>query len=218
MKFARFTPTKAICSLSVLMVIGLAGCGAIVNIAHVIWGNKVSAEYSGLEGKRVAVVCVMKSAPYGRERTPEILARFVELTLQKEVKGIEIVQHEEVADWTDNHDWEEIDYNEIGRAVKAERVLAIELSSYSLHNGQTMYQGKADAQIAVHDITDGGRVKFRKDLYDYKFPVNHGRHTLGTSERKFEQGFLRMLSVKIANYFYDYDVATEVATDAALLE
>jgi hypothetical protein len=216
MKSTRATLTLTIGILSVSIVIGLAGCGALVNIAHVIWGNKVAAEYSGLEGKRVAIVCVMKSAPYGRDRTPEMLARFVELTLQKEVSGIEIVQHEEVADWTDNHDWEGVDFNEIGRAVNAERVLAIELSSYSLHSGQTMYQGKVDAEISVYDIEDRGRVKFHKDLFEYKFPENHGRPAIGTSEKKFEQGFLRMLSAKIANYFYDYDMATDVATDAAM--
>lgn len=210
--------TKALGLLSVSMVIGLAGCGAIVNIAHVIWGNKAPAEYSGLEDKRVAVVCVMKSARYGRERTPELLARLIELTLQKEVAGIEIVPHEEVANWTDNHDWDDVDYNEIGRAVNAERVLAIELSSYSLHDDPTLYKGRADVEINVYDITNRGRVRFHKDLFDYEFPANGFRPAVGTSERKFEQKFLRMLSIKIANYFYDYEIATTVASDASMLD
>lgn len=210
--------TKAFGLLSISAVIGLAGCGAIVNIAHVIWGNKAPAEYSGLEDKRVAVVCVMKSARYGRERTPEMLARLIELTLQKEVDGIEIVPHEEVADWTDNHDWEDVDYKEIGRAVNADQVLAIELSSYSLHDDPTLYKGRADAQINVYDIADRGRVKFHKDLFDYQFPANGHRPAIGTSERKFEQKFLRALSVKIANYFYDYEIASTFASDASMLD
>lgn len=218
MKFTRVGVTKAFACICVLMVMGLAGCGALVNIANVIWGNKTPAEYPGLEGKRVAVVCIMKSARYGRDRTPDMLARLVELTLQKEVKGIEIIPYEEVANWTDNHDWEDVDFNEIGRAVNAERVLAIELSSYSLHEGQTLYKGRADVEVNVHDITDRGRVKFHRELFDFEFPVNGGRPTVGSSEKKFEQKFLRILSVRIANYFYDFDVATVYATDASMLD
>lgn len=218
MKLTRSNSVKLLACLLLSTTVVLAGCGALVNIAHVIWGHKAPAEYGGLEDQKVAVVCMMKSAPYGSDRTPETLARLVELTLQKEVDGIEIIHQKEVGDWTDNHDWEAVDYNEIGRAVDADKVLAIELSSYSLHEGQTLYQGSADADITVYDISDKGRVKFHRELFEYKFPVNGGRPIIEMSEKRFEQTYLRMLSQKIANYFYDYELASVTATDAAMLD
>ena len=134
------------------------GCALVANVAHTLMAERADAAYSGLEEKRVAVVCVLDSAPYGGSSTSETLARFIELTLVREVDDIELVPYDEVANWTDSNDASAADYTDIGREVNADRVLVIELSSYSLHDGRTLYKGKADVDIAVYDVEKDKRV------------------------------------------------------------
>lgn len=196
----------------------LSGCvGATAQLLYMIHGIKVSAEFDGLKNKRVAVVCVSDSSVYGADSASETLARLIGATLRKNVKGIQLVSQDEVLDWIDNHQWDQIDFTQIGRGVRADMLLAVELSSYRLTSGKTLYQGQADVTITVYDISKGGEAVFRRELPQFQFPVSGGRPTTDISRAQFEKQFLFMLSQKIANYFYDYEMVEDFGRDAALI-
>lgn len=191
-----------------------AGCMPVVALIHFVKGNKVPAEYDGLEDKRVAIVCVMSSSPYGQDEATSKLAKRLEATLGKEVSGIEIVPRSRIRDWTDANDWDQVNFTEIGRGVKADMVLAVELSSYTLHNGATLYQGNADVEVTVYDVKANGKHVFSREIPGFQFPVEGGRPTGDVSKDKFEMLFVEILSEKISNYFYAYDVQNDFANDA----
>ena len=45
----------------------------------------------------------------------------------------------------------------LGRAVKATRIVYIELDDFDLFKGKTLYQGRAEVTISVYDMEDGER-------------------------------------------------------------
>jgi hypothetical protein len=194
---------------------GCIGTGA--TLGYWIHGVKAKAEFNGLKDQRVAIVCISDSSLYGLDTASETLARYLQATLSKEVKGIDIIRQEEVLDWIDNNDWNQIDFTEIGRGVNAQKVLAVELSSYRLNNGRTLYQGHADVTVSIYDMTDSGEVVFRRTIPSFEFPQHGGAPVTDTTRARFEQHFIYMLSQKIANFFYDYELPNDFAQDAALI-
>lgn len=205
--------------VTAMIVLSSSGCvGLAAQIMYLWKGNKQPAETHCLENQRVAVVCVSKASAYGNGTESEALARMVGALLGKEVKDIEMVRYTEVKDWIDNNDWDYIDYKAIGKGVKADMLVAIDLSNISYHEGQTLYRGHADYSITVYNMTKGGKVEWSDQQPDFNYPREGGRPSTEMSEPKFKQMFLRILADDIARNFYDYEKILDVASDARLLE
>jgi hypothetical protein len=180
-------------------------------------GHKIDAEYNGLEGKKVAVVCVSDNSSYGPNSISNMLERAVVILLRERGKKIDVIHQDEVADWIDNNDWNQMDYRDIGRGVSADMVLAIDLGGVRLHEGMTLYKGRADVVITVYDMKDEGRVAFRKTLPEFTFPQSGARHSTEMSESQFRQLFVMVLAQQVAKYFYDYRFEDDFANDARSL-
>lgn len=195
------------------------GCvGILAQMGYWTGGNLVPAEYEGLEGERVAVVCVSSNASYGVGVEAELLARGVDSLLKENVKKIEIVGQDEIADWVDKNDWDEIDYREVGRGVKADKVVAIDVSGFRLYEGQTLYRGRANVTVTVFDLKEGGKEAFRRRLPEIKFPASGVYHSSETSESAFRRTFIEVISRQVARYFYDFDMADRYGRDPASLD
>ncbi|MEX0820176.1 MAG: hypothetical protein WD070_11315 [Pirellulaceae bacterium] len=211
--------TRIVIILAVLVSLPLAGgCVGLLSTMRWMSGqNLVPAEYGGLKGKRVAVVCVSDASSYGSGSESLLLAREVNSILQKNVKDIELVRPDEIADWIDREGWDEIDYREIGRGVKAERVVAIGLASFSIREGTSLYKGRADVTVSVYDMTEGGHEVFRNSVPEFSFPTT-GPYPVGDlSEVQFRRAFLKTLSQHVARHFHAYDVAEDFSRDSAFI-
>ncbi len=205
--------------LTLSFLIPSSGCIGIS--AHLLYfikgGQKIDAEYKGLNGKRVAVVCVSENVSYGPNSISSMMERSVAALLRERGRKIDVIHHEEVADWIDTNDWNQMDYRDIGHGVAADRVLAIDVGGVRLHEGMTLYKGRADVVITVYDIEDGGKVAFRKTLPEFTFPRNGARHTTEMSENQFRQLFVTVLANQVAKYFYDYRFEDDFANDVRSL-
>ncbi|MCA9155387.1 MAG: hypothetical protein R3C99_19530 [Pirellulaceae bacterium] len=218
MKTRRTLLGGLVCGLTAAVLVSQTGCGIMTQLMWIAKGGpQVQAEYEGLEGKRVAVVCVADSASYGTTTAASMLARRVEAKLKTNVKEITIVPQDEIEDWKDHNAWDEYDYREVGRGVNADRVVAIDLASFRLHEGQTMYKGRAEVTVSVYDMEAGGETVFRRNVPEIAFPESGGQHTTDTTEPQFRQIFIEVLSQRVARYFFDYEFRNTVAQDAALL-
>jgi hypothetical protein len=129
-----------------------------------------------------------------------------------------VIPTDRVADWIDRNDWNQVDYKEIGRGVKADMVLAIDLDGVRLHEGKTLYKGRASVVVTVYDMTDDGKVVFRRDLTDFSFPKNGARHSTEMSEARFQRLFVEVLAKQVGKYFYSYRREENFANDALLLD
>lgn len=192
-----------------------AGCAKVLATAvYLVKGTNVPAEYDGLEGKRVAVVCrQLASLQYRNSTVPRDLAARVGALLQQNVRKIDVIDQQEVAEWTDENSWEE--FTEIGKALEADMVVAIELESFKLHQGQTLYQGQANVQIRVYDVADG-KVVFEKIPRPSVYPPNSAIPASEKQEAQFRREYVGVLADEIARHFYEHDSRATFAIDSTV--
>jgi hypothetical protein len=206
--------------LAVLLIIlgATSGCiGTFANLMHVAQGNVVPPAFTGLKGKRVAVVCVSPSDAFGPAEATMVISRHVGKLISANVKDVQVVQPREIERWIDENDWDYLDYKMVGRGVKADLVVAIDLSSFSLHEGKTLYKGRADVQVKVYDLTEGGEEVFAYQPSQIQYPENTGHHTTDMNEEAFRRQFLGIVASRIARQFYPYDTKEDFARDASVI-
>ncbi len=201
-----------------LALVPMLGCAAIAGlpsqIMYVIHGHKVSAEYDGLRKKRVAVVCVSDASAYGPNTLTYTVERRLAERLKQNIKKISIVPQSAIDDWKDKNGWDEENFYQIGRGVNAEMVVAIEISSYSLHDGQTMYKGRTSVSTTVFDMQTG-TVCFRRGPEEYIFPKS-GQPAIQNTDRQFEELFLNKLCDHLGRRFYEFEQKDTIAEDAGI--
>lgn len=197
-----------------MLVAPLAGCASTLATAmYVIKGTNVDAEYAGLKEKRVAVVCrQLASLQYRDSNVPRDLATHIGNALATNVPKITVIDQQDVAQWTDENEWEE--FTEIGRALEADMVVGIELEDFRLHQGQTLYQGRANVEIKVYDLKDGGKMVFSKTPKPSIYPPNAAVPTSEKQEGQFRREYVRVLAEEIARHFYDHDSRVNFAIDS----
>ncbi len=196
------------------------GCIAkfAANMLNASLGNKVLAKFDGLEEKRVAVISVSGSASFGSTSATEIITSKVEAKLRDNVRRIRIVNQQEIGDWMDRNDWNEVDYQEVGEAVGADIVVAVDIQSFSIYDGPTLFRGKSDVTVTVYDVRNGGAVLFEQSPPQIVYPTTSGLHVSGdTNEADFRRRFIDYVAERIARNFYDYDATTDFGQDALVL-
>lgn len=197
-------------------VLGGTGCtSALATAAWIIKGPNVPPEFPGLRKKKVAVVCSASTqSVYAYPSVAKDLARAIARQLHRNVKDIQLIPPEQVEEWMDTHQWSE--YPEIGKAVGAELLVAVDINDFRLYKGQTVYQGRADLTIRVFDCATG-EVVFERRPPEILYPPNHVVSTAEVREADFRRDFIRVLADHIGRYFYPHDPRTLFAADAAAI-
>jgi hypothetical protein len=196
------------------LMAGLPGCGPLATIAWLIHGPEmVPAEFEGLKGKRVAVVCLDGNSLGGPGGEADTVAKAVSILLGKNVPDIRVVRQNEVADWLDSHGDDVTDYGDVGRGVKADMVVGIDLMTFNLHEGQTLLKGRAKYGVKVYDMKRGGELVYEAAPKEFGWPENGARHVT-ENEANFRTVFIGMLSERIARDFYAVEFAQNFGSDA----
>lgn len=197
-------------------VLSSGGCVQFAaNVLHVIRGPQVPAEFKGLENKRVAVVCTTESGMCSDEVGIR-LAGNVRGILGKHLSKTTFVSQEEIDQWTQGGGSSSEDLASIGRGVKADYVMSIQIHNLKLRDGATLYRGRSDLDLTVVDVKKGKPV-YSQSLPDYTYPVMAGQSTTETDETKFRRVYLMTVADKLARYFYPHDIGPDVALDATIL-
>jgi hypothetical protein len=200
--------------LGLVFLTSSTGCVNLAsNLLYQLYGNKKAAEYSGFKGKKVAIVCGTEKG-LSSDATATLLTRYLDALLSSNIKDITIVRQDKVEKWLDAHGWSDADYQEIGKGVEADQVLAINLMNMTLRDGMTLYKGKADISVSVYDVADGGKCVYRKNFPEFEYPRIGGPTVTDTSEARFHVLFLTVVSQYIGTLFYDADPNEKVALDA----
>lgn len=215
MRLSTFSRSLCALLLAALLLVPQTGCvGFASTLMYWVQGNKIDAKCTALEGKRVAVVCVSGPGAGPREES-EALARGVALLLKQNVKKIDVVRPEEVADWRDQNNWDQVDCKSVGRGVKADMVLAIDLETFSIHDDKTLLRGRAKIRSVVYDMQDKGSRVFGDGGKEFIFPENGAQHVV-ENEMNFKRIYLSMLAQDIAKNFYAYDRIDDIAKETVL--
>jgi hypothetical protein len=203
--------------LLVALLTTAPGCGAIATVAYWINGpTKVTAKFAGLEKKRVAVVCLDANSLGGPGGEADAIAKTTSIALGYHVPHVTMVRPAEIADWIDSRSEDLTDYRDVGRGVKADMVVGIDLDSFSIHDGQTLLKGRAKVGVKVYDMAKGGEVVYEVPVKEISWPEN-GSRSVTENEANFRTIFIHTLAQKIARDFYDYELLEDIAADAAHL-
>lgn len=211
---------RSIQATMMLLAIGLLltapGCfKQMAQLMYVIKGHEVPAQYQGLEEKRIAFLCVSDESAYGPDALSYKIALHVGIKVANEGKEIQVISPQKIDQFIDENGWKSGDVVAMGKAVNADMVVVIELGSYSIHDGATLYKGQADLTTTVYDIEKDGQITFVNGPDEYIFPAN-GRPVMQTTERKFESFYLARLTDHIAHLFIPHDKFDTFAQDAII--
>jgi len=216
----QFRSRTAVVSAALMMaaaaLLPASGCNVLATGMYVFKGNAQAAEFNDLRGKRVAVVCrPVTSLQFRNGSVAPDLAKYVGVLLTQNVKKITVVKQSEVGQWADDNNWEE--YVEIGKGVNADFVVGLDLEEFSLYQGQTLYQGKANIAIKVYDVAKGKEAVWEKQLPQSHYPPNSAIPAGEKPESQFRAQFVKVLAEQIARYFYEHDPTANFASDSTVL-
>jgi hypothetical protein len=207
-------PALRLCVAALLLLAPVSGCSTLLTVAYLVRPNDVPAEFAGLKGKTVAVVCrPIVELEFSDAGSARELATLVDGQLKQQIRRIKIVPQQEVARWIDEHSW--VDYATVGKALEADYVIGIDLEQFRLHEGSTLYRGRASTVVQVYDVAKGERV-FEKRIDDYAFPASSAIPTTDRSEIEFRAMFLSMLARQISRSFHAYESREYFAEDGLM--
>jgi hypothetical protein len=201
--------------LTVVTISG--GCTTgLFTLAYLIKGNSEPAECKLLKEKKVVVVCrSVVELQYRNARVEQDVAQQVGRLLKENVPKIKLVEHRKVAEWMDEHSWD--DYYDVGKALGADIVVGIDLEHFDLYQGQTLYQGRATAEIKVYDCKTK-ELLWKKRPPRSVYPPNRVVQTSEKQESEFRQEFVHVLADQLGRYFYDHDPYTDFGLDSKTIE
>ena len=176
---------------------------ALTGLAIMIEGTDDDADFAGLKEKKVVVVCrPMVSLQYRNATVARDLAQEVGDRIKANVPKVTVVDQQKVAAWADENSWDE--YYEVGKALEADMVVGIDLTSFSVYEGQTLYRGRANASVAVYNVKTKEKV-FQRPLPQCVFPIHTAKPAQDVSEADFRRQFVGVLADKVGRYFYAHD-------------
>ena len=189
-----------------------SGCSAVATILYVAKGTNVGAEFKGLKDKRVAVVCrPVIELDYRNGTVAKELAVAVGQLLKEHVRKIELIDPREVDDWSDENDWYE--FTEVGEALGADIVVAIDLEQFGLYESLTLYKGRAETLIQVFDMNADSQRIWKKHPPASEYPPNISLDRDVKDENEFRAEYIQVLATEIARHFYAHDTRVDFAKD-----
>ncbi len=208
----RISPALHLAVLAMLLPLVAGGCSMITTVAYLVAPEKdAPAEFKGLKGKHVAVVCKpIVELEFSDASSARELAAMVGSQLAQNVRKARVIDQREVARWIDENAWN--DYPTLGKALDADIVVGIDLEQFRIHEGSTLYRGRASAHVRVYDVAEK-TVLFEKRFDDFTFPGDSAVPSTDQSEAQFRSLFLQVLSRKIARSFHAYDSRTTFAEE-----
>lgn len=205
-------PIRLAALVAALLLPTACGCSTLLTAAYLLQPADVPAEFSGLKGKHVAVVCrPIVELEFSDAGSARELASLVGAQVESKVRRARLIGQQEVARWIDENSW--VDYPTLGKSLDADIVMGIDLEEFRLHEGSTLYRGRATAHVRVYEVATK-KVLFDKRIDDFAFPANTAIPSTDRTEAEFRGMFLQMLSQKISRCFHAYESRDVFAEDS----
>ncbi len=187
------------------VVANSGGCTFLSQLVLTLEDRRVEANFKGLEGKKVAVVCLDAQTLRQPGGDADALARALSKELAANVKDIKLVSESKVADWMDNQRDDVVDFRDVGKGVKADMVIGIDLKSCGIYEpGGTTLRGRAKVEGKVYDMSKPQEPAYVIEEEQFTFPEHHEVHVTESAEN-FRKLFIQQMAHRLAKEFYSYD-------------
>jgi hypothetical protein len=205
--------------LAYLLVVTLgSGCASLLaTVGYAMGMNVIPPDSPALQNSKVAVVVVAGSTAGKASIDAPAIAAQIEQRLRAKVPGITLVSQQEIDGWKDTNDWDQYDFRQIGRGVKADKVLAVNIKSYRTHASQAVFKGTAEIDLDVYDMTDSGKQVFHVSPTAVEFPRVGVLSTTDISENDFRRKFTAYLADQSARFFVSREPQEDVVPDLQYL-
>lgn len=196
--------------VALLFCVPLSGCSQFVLLGLLLGGPPaIEPDFDAQTGKSldkpeitVAVICYAGSDL--KVKNPKVDIEVASMVAYRlAANDIKVVHPDTVHAWLDEHrDWEKAE--EVGRALKANYVIEIELEEFSLYerNSASLFRGRSEGYVNVYELDDRGRGEriYSKDL-SFVYPTEVPRSTFDHTHTAFKRDYLAQLSQLIAWLF-----------------
>ncbi|MDO4551729.1 MAG: hypothetical protein Q4C96_10820 [Planctomycetia bacterium] len=187
-----------ICLLGSLCLF-LGGCAAFGTVGYLIKGDEIDPPCKNILKGKVAIVCRPgPSTSYQNGDFANELARALQTRIQQGLKKrqkVELIPRREIEDYCDGME-ASMQFDEIGAAVGADQVIAVDLR-YNTHiGGINIWRGHAIVEVSLIDVATGDILYDAHDMNEFTYPANAA---ISASE-KSEHAFLREYLVELADY------------------
>ncbi len=207
----------ATASVGLLILSGSTGCVSFAaNMLNAIYGNESKPEFEGMKDQRIAIICSNESG-IGKDETTNRLAANIRTAIGNKLTKATIIRQEEIDGWLrDNPNGLDASA-QIGKAVKADYVISVDMRNLKVRDGQTLYRGRADYSVEVYSPSKE-KIVFRKSIPEYTYPQEAAISTTEMDEAKFRRIYLTMAGEKISRLFISSPMGADIATDARMLQ
>ena len=182
--------------------------------ASVVATKKISveAEYQGFNGKAVGVlVAVDIRTHYHHPLASKMVAKAIGAQLATNVPGIRVADPVQIEYFQQSNPyWNTMSYSQLMQELNVERLLLIEVFSYSTHDPEHkhVWRGVIEAGIGVYEAeSDDPDVAAYMNTTQAQYP-NMAVALLGSDEPTIQFGLHSVFAQHVARRFYDYEEVT----------
>jgi len=194
---------SAMCTALTLAAVAALGCKSGLESFSLLYsGYDLPAEWDGLKGQKVAVVCKpVTTDEFTNSGAARALSEAICERLKARVSKITIIEPQKVADMIDKGLDSPV---AIGKRLKADKVVAVDIESFGVLDGQTLYRGRAQVTLRVYDVATK-EIEWHKQPPLIEFPSYGSTPASDVSEPEFRNKFIAILSDRIGRFFYPHD-------------
>lgn len=194
--------------LCLTLVLTLAGCQWAARAYERQNGKAVTAVYTGLLDKSVAIVVYADDATtFQYPECREEISAFVAARFRGNVPNIRLLSHKDVINWqNETLNWQALQVKDIGKHFSVDRVLYIELNEFASRepDSDMLLRGRIKASCQVFEVDiPGNQPSWREEIAVY-FPDNGPLDATQSSELVVRKRALEMFSENLVNRFYDH--------------
>jgi hypothetical protein len=211
-KYPVLAIRRLLLGLLAALLVSQSGCGLTAHMLYWARGNPVDAKFPGLKGKTVAVVCFDGNLA-GQGSEADMIAKHVTSLLSANGEKIKVVDQQQVLDWMDEQSENVNDFKDVGRGVKADMVVGIDVDQFSTHEGPGLLRGRSRYSVKVFDLTQGGKLVYSVQTTPVLYP-EMGPRPISESEDAFKFLFIQIVAKQIAKDFYTYDRLEDFGKDS----
>ncbi|MCF7958229.1 MAG: hypothetical protein K9M57_07275 [Phycisphaerae bacterium] len=192
----------------------LGGCNLLELPVYALFGQsykKVKAEYTGLKGKKVAIIIAMGpliNYDYPDARLNVALA--VGDLIKKNVDDVTLIDQNQIENYQNRYlDWLSMPMSELGTHFKADRVLYIDLYEYTMHDESSvnLLRGRLNGSLYIYDMESRqqDRAVYNGDVKT-QYPKDHPEPLSEKALHKIRFNSIVLFADGVAKKFYNHEI------------
>lgn len=210
---------KRMSGIMVILAAGMmvGGCNLLEFPTYVLFGQsekKVEAEYEGLRGKHTAIVITTNpGVAFAYPGATYNLALASAYMMKEHVKGVTFVEQEQIDRFQrEDLNWSRISMGELGERFGAERIVYMDLVTFTLQEPQSvnLLRGRVIADVRVYEME---AERTEEPAYQTEIAVTYPEANpvpvAGGSTAQIQRQTILRFADTLAKRFYDHKVPVE---------